>query len=136
LDRRLLGNPRAARIVCGAALVAGGVTATLPTVLALSHPAETPAAVLYVASGSKVILETHDGRESTIGYAVTARYAERSIERGSLAVAPDEQVAVPLPRVSCAMPVIVQTYELEPYRSRSVSLTIPPEPGGRTRCGG
>jgi hypothetical protein len=136
LRGRLLADPRAARIVCGAALVAGGVTVTLPTVLALSHPAETPAAVLYVESGSKVVVESHDDRTRTISYAITTRYGGRRIEQGSLAVAPNQQVAVPLPSMPCATPIIVQTEELEPYWSRSVSLTILPEHGGRTQCGG
>lgn len=133
---RLLANPKAAWIVCGVALVAGGITVTLPTVLALSRPLEKPAVALYVSPGNKVVLESHAARSSTIDYAVATRYGKRSIARGSLVATPDQQVAVPLPSVPCATPVTVKAEEMDPYRYRSVSLTIMPEPGGKAQCGG
>ncbi len=132
---QLLASPRAARMACAVALLAGAAVATVPTVIGLSKPVEEPDVVLSVSPQSKVILESHDDRVGAIMYDVTTRFTRRSIGRGTLTIAADQRVIVPMPPVSCPTPVTVQIEQLVPYRSRSVSLTILQGPGGEIRCG-
>lgn len=120
--------PRAAWIVCGAALLVGLAAAMVPTVVALSRPAERAHLVLYVTPADRAVMETHDDSEDSMSAAVKTRYGGQIIARSSFPMAENEQVPVALPKASCATPVFVRAHPPVPGKLRIVALTIP--------CGG
>jgi hypothetical protein len=135
LGPRLIADPRTARITAVTALILGVAFAVTPTVIALSRTPVKQAVVLHTGPSRAAVLTRRQTRAATVDYVVTTRFVRHRIEQGTLEVAPEANISVPLPLVVCATPVVVRTLEVGSWRTRSVALTVLPPAGVRPQCG-